>query len=180
MDKLDTIINQKRRELAALKKVADDAIQRFHDSQLELSALERADALRPMPVVREITASVLELSLSANTKAADDKKRGGRKPGSISHNWRLVLANWICDGNELRTDKEICTRANPIVDLAITSVRQRIRSFCDQEYLEQIGERYRVTDLAIKKFGLSELLNEKTPAMATTGVLLNGAAAGTA
>jgi hypothetical protein len=50
-------------------------------------------------------------------------------------------------------DKEIYQMTKTSLGLAPASVRQRVRRFCDQGYLELLGDGYRVTDLAIRKFG---------------------------
>jgi hypothetical protein len=159
MDKLDTIIRQKRRQLATLKKSMDDAVTLFKAAQLELSALERAADLRPAMSARETRASIADKPL--HVAAFVERKRGGRKEGALSKKWRSLVSQWVQDGNVSLTEAMIYRMAKSAMGLAQSSVKQRIRRFVEQGFLETDDEgAYRVSALAINRFSLRPLPDE--------------------
>lgn len=147
---LDKIIAEKRRHLAKLKKAFDQASKEFHDAQLELSALERAASVRP---------ALRAAANTANAKVQEpvSSKRGGRQYGSVNNKWRCVLAQWVQSGNAPLSEERIHQMVRPDLGLALTSVRQRVRHFSEQGYLEITSEGYRVANMAIEKFSLMAL-----------------------
>jgi hypothetical protein len=166
MDKLDTAIENKRKERADLQRQLDVVT-------IELRALEEAAALRPIDVVGFTAVPVKPVMRLAD---GDEPKRGGREPGCISKKWRVALRDLARRSNPYRTTDEIYLVTRTRVRASLPAVKERVRSYVAMGFMEESEGRYRVTQHAIEKFDL-DLTVREDPAFETGPSHLNGAEA---
>jgi hypothetical protein len=182
MDELDKIIDRRRREVnsyreraAALTAEAEAIKARIGESdatlraaEIELRALEQAAKLRPIHVRVEaigpaaigpdlrVTAPVAHEQIPSFL-APEPKKRGGRKPGSISKTWRLALADLVCAGNNPLDPNQFYLLTRGRLGLNETSVRERIRQYAALGIMDEADGKYCVSATSIDKFQLVTL-----------------------
>jgi hypothetical protein len=161
MDKLDAIIDAKKRKVAEITA----ELERLH---IEVGALEQAAALRPAVTLETTSQATLAVPASVT-----NPRRSGRQPGSISHGWRHVLARWYAGGNAWRDIADIHGEVRPDMGLAYASVRERVRRFTEEGHLERNGDKFRVTDTAAARFKLLSL-SQTNSAPPVDGGAVNG------
>ncbi|MDO8839624.1 MAG: hypothetical protein Q7V31_11910 [Parvibaculum sp.] len=155
MDKLDQAIVAKRREVEKLK-------MQHHTASLELKALERAAALRPgaTPVTDRVEDRPQNAvtAAKARPRTRERIRKGGRKVGSISKDWREVLHMIFVMENKRQTYPDIHSIAQMMgLNVSEASTRDRVRNMVKTGLLSGTPERgFAVTDEAIAKFGFAQ------------------------
>ncbi len=133
---------------AAAEKYAD-AEKYLTQIKTELQAYEEADRLRP---------SVGGAIAIGETDEADGsvtgKKRGGRKPGSISRKWREALSDLVSAGNKPLNQEQFYLLTRGRLGLAEASVRERVRQYAAAGILIETGGCYVVSNFAIEQWKL--------------------------
>ena len=109
--------------------------------QAELAAYERAAALRPVTKKRSSTA------------------RGGKPKGAISKAWKDTLAELYAWGRQYPyAEIQACYEHVNSSELAIASVRDRVRSLVDTGYMAGDPDQgFSVTETAARKFKFQKL-----------------------
>jgi hypothetical protein len=143
-DALDQEIETKRREV-------EEARARLGGLELELHTLERAAQLRPGG------GGVNQRSTPTSETFARKSQRGGRQPGAISNEWREILGRVAAVYPEGATAEDIASfgPAIGLANLRPRDARQQAEKYIGLGYFERIGERYKVTPAAWKRFEFS-------------------------
>jgi hypothetical protein len=161
-DALDDLIEAKRREHAALRAEFEAVSSRLAVLEHDLKTLEHAAELRPVANRRPARIGVgSEARISAHK---------GRQLGAISQEWRQILRRIAVHYPDGALAEEIASYG-PMVglpNLRPTDARQRAEKYIEYGYLEQVGDRYKATDLAFQKFGTVE--SDPAPAVQSTPV----------
>lgn len=148
-----SVLDSQRRKVA-------DAEFRVAAAQAELVAerniLQGMEALEAAfrAAAKNGSGSILRVGSS---EPATHRKIGGRQPGSITKEWRLVLAKL---GTEPFTAADLAAYPQVLFgrSVSVAEGRRRLDLFLHHDYVEQVGEgRFRVTQHAITKFGLDRL-----------------------
>jgi len=135
VDKLESVIAEKREQIADLE-ASIAAFQRQKEvAEAELRALELASEMRPKPGVR----------LTIGKK--------GRQPGAISHKWRDTLRDAYGRTPLSYSELVEIARRNGI-DADISGVRDRVRFFIESGFMDGTAEDgFAVTTDAAERFG---------------------------
>lgn len=146
MDELDRRIAATRErlmhlesELAALKAKRDEAA-------LSLGIFEEAARLRPSGDARASLGGAL---------LAPEERKGGRKPGAISQNWKRVLVSMARedDGGGITQDRTVVIAREIMPTATDHSIRDRLRRYRDKlKLVESVGDRFRVKKDVAEKF----------------------------
>lgn len=148
-DELDAAIEAARTERKAAKEQADHWVRRVELLDVRLDALEQAAKLRP--VRGEATRAKVE---TANSNR-------GRQPGAISKVWRGVLTTVAARYPDGAQDPEIAEIARDagLPNVRPKDVRERMLSYEQHSYVETAISGWRVTALALAKFGSDHIEN---------------------
>lgn len=140
MDALDEAIATKQREVG-------EARDRLARLEMELATLERAAELRPASEVGRRVAGRPEQYVNA-------RRRGGRQPGAISKKWRAILHHVATHFPEGGTPDDIASFGPGIglKNLKPKDARQQAEKYVELGFLEAADGRFKVTDLARKRF----------------------------
>ena len=161
MDALDKEISDE--EARHKKYVAQAEAFRLKAEQaaFKLATLRRAAALRPAPGGEQVIGSDIAVNADSGIASrppgadqANDVRRGGRKPGAISSEWRQVLASlYLMGGKQSYVEIDKVAKSQGL-NLDMSSVRERVRHFVEKGYLEgSAAEGFEVTWDAMEKFG---------------------------
>jgi hypothetical protein len=142
-DGLDDLIEAKRRECEALRA-------RLAALEVELRAFERAAELRPNETAGRHSVRMTEdhgLERRAHS-------RKGRQPGAISKNWRKILSSVAAHYPDGASPEDIASygAALGLPNLRPTDARQQAEKYVAYGYIERVGDRYKVTDMARERF----------------------------
>jgi hypothetical protein len=137
-DALDREIETKRLELEKVRV-------RTAELEVELRVLERAAALRPPRSSQRATPPPKEQRRSG---------RGGRVPGAISKPWRAILMKVHELYPDGATIDEIASfgLALGLRNLRARDARQQAEKYVAHGFMEPVGDRYKVTNLAAERF----------------------------
>ncbi|HXC14766.1 MAG TPA: hypothetical protein VNV39_18265 [Stellaceae bacterium] len=151
MDALDQEIEAKR---LALRKARAQLVE----LEVELRALERAAALRPP------RAGVNQRAAPPSAHVQRRSGRGGRVPGAISKPWRRLLMKLRELYPEGALPEEIASfgPAIGLPNLRPRDARLQAEKYLERGFVEQVGDRYKVTDLAWGRFRESGLFASDT------------------
>ena len=143
------------------------AAKRSRIAALEASlASERAELRGMETMAQALTGQVREMT-PADWKRAKDatddfvrKVAKGRQPGSITNEWRQVLAHL---GDQPFTAADLAAYPQLLFgrNVSVAEGRRRLDLFMSHDYVEDVGDnRYRVTPHAMQKFGLKSLIQD--------------------
>jgi len=149
-DKLDSLIEEKRREVAELRgffKNPNTLKLRLQEAEMELNNFELAASLRP-------SGNRIE------RKRLKSPQNKGKPTGAISAPWRKLLKRMYADGNPYRDDKWIIAAAKKS---GIQAMPDGVMHRIYHKYLEPLkfveykeGEGVRVSPIAIERFGFDK------------------------
>jgi len=151
MDALEQEIESRRAERAR-------CIARIAALDIEIPAFERAAALRPIS-----TDSDSRLEIEPDNETPSDIARvarrhgGGRRPGDISNDWRVILREMHKQPSPLSYQDiaDIASRLGFKIQMA--SVRDRTRNLLRSAFLSGAPESGSVvTQVAVKRFGFAK------------------------
>lgn len=143
---------QLARQDAALRAAAEkyaDAEKYLSQIKTELQAYEEADRLRP-----SVDGAISTVATDDTDGAATVKKRGGRKPGSISRKWREALSDLVSAGNKPLNQEQFYLLTMGRLGLAEASIRERVRQYAAAGILIETGGCYVVSNFAIEQWKL--------------------------
>lgn len=144
MDALDQAIEAKRLEIARMRS-------RMEILSAELAALEFAAHARPPTNGRG------EANNGSRTVQSIGRSGAGRRPGAISHQWRSILAAVYSSGAAQNYEGIRSIASNMGTSIAPSSVRDRVRSLVDNEFMTGSPESgFIVTEVAAKRFGFAK------------------------
>lgn len=94
----------------------------------------------------------------------------GKQPGTLSKEWRAVLAAHVASGNAFASPKDIAAHATSVGHpVEMKPTRDRLRKYLSIGFTERDGDLYRVSQDAIERFGLApEKATAQTRNAATT------------
>jgi hypothetical protein len=125
--------------------------------KLRLGIYREAAKLRPN---RADTASPSAgISERPAHKESPSGRRGGRQPGAISRKWRTILRGVAAHYPAGATPADIASfgPAADLPNLKPKDARQQAEKYVAIGYMEHVaGDRYRVTEAAIRKYALRE------------------------
>jgi hypothetical protein len=162
MDKLNELIEEKKREVAVLKRYA--ANPNLVESDLgkataALEAFETAASLWPLPNGAAPPAAPSGATCndaSDETDRESNRKRGGKPKGAISAEWKSLLGRMYADGNPYRADDWVLVAAKKAKIISDPkSIKDRLyRKYVGElKFLEyQEGHGLRVTPMAVARF----------------------------
>ncbi len=136
MDRLDKRILEVRTEVASIDGQLGVLRARRERLALQLEAYEEAVQLRPS-VAAASSAMIAEPPLSpqaTNGRASPPKTRGGRRAGSITRTWQMILLEWAdkdVDGDGLDYSEVRQLAQDRGAGGTIHSVRDRVRKYRD-------------------------------------------------
>lgn len=149
-----SLIAQQRQKVSEADAAVAAATQRANEERHVLAGMEALDAaFRSVVGARSISA----LKVGTSTINVERPKNSGRQPGSITKEWRMVLARL---GDKPFTAADLA--AYPWLlfqrNVSVAEGRRRLHLFMQHNYVEQAGEGlFRVTSHAVEKFGLKSL-----------------------
>jgi len=151
IDPLDDAIETARRSCEEIRAL-------LHEKEVELKALELAARLRPTAGRR---------SAARPSRAGQGGGNGkGRQVGAISKKWRAILqrtALMYPDG-ALPEELSALGRQIGLSNLRPRDARQRAEKYVTLGYFECVGERYRVTNFAKRRFGM-DVVSDEAPSI---------------
>lgn len=141
IDPLDAAIDTARRACEEIRAL-------LHEKEIELKALELAASLRPNVGRRSAARTPREGQVGGNGK--------GRQVGAISKKWRAILQRMelIRPGGALPQEISTLGHAVGLPNLRPRDARERAEKYVALGYFERVGDRYRVTDVAKRRFGM--------------------------
>ncbi|MCY3703536.1 MAG: hypothetical protein OXG16_12745 [Rhodospirillales bacterium] len=144
MDKLTAAIAAKHDEYQRLASMHEALEKKLGIVEAELQALKLAAELRP--------------AQTGNRRKGGQQSGGhGRRRGAISPEWREILRVLAKHGNPPRPHAEIIKVVNALgKSVTNSTVRDRVRKYCNRGILEETATGYRVTQHAIQHYGLKE------------------------
>jgi hypothetical protein len=160
MDRLDTEIVEKLREVASLRK-------QLEALELEVKVLKRAAQLRPSGGASD--GFIVNGLDGENRRPADvktDVRKFGRQPGAISMPWRGVLKDIYDSGNHGVNLAGLVLLANRRgIELLERSAKETTKRYVENGFLDETrsGE-FVVTEAAISRFDLSSTNTETASA----------------
>jgi hypothetical protein len=114
----------------------------------ELAALEFAANARPSTIGGK------ESNQGVSTILGTRRSGGGRRPGDISQEWRGILAAIYSSGTPYSYEDIRRFAATQGKDLALSSVRDRVRNLVETDLMAGSTENgFVVTEIAAKRFG---------------------------
>ena len=158
-DRLDEAIQETRRQLNEEMAQQAEWTRRVELTGVRLKALEQAAQLRPS-------------SHGASTSKADGGIAGsstpasrGRQPGAISKKWRNILLETAAKFPDYAEDAAIVevARAAGLVNIRLKDVHDRMSSFEHHGYVEPAQTGWRVTRVALAKFGSDQDQTDSDP-----------------
>jgi hypothetical protein len=140
-DPLDDAIETARR-------ACDEIRALLHEKEIELKALELAASLRPSGTRRSTTRPTRDGQNSVAGK--------GRQVGAISKKWRAIVQRMVLmhPGGALPAEIASLGRSVGLPNLRPRDARERAEKYVTLGYFERLGERYGVTDVAKRRFGI--------------------------
>lgn len=155
-DRLDMAIEEARQQLSHEAAQQAEWTRRVELTTIRLNALEQAAQLRPSAHV--VTSPKTENGLSGSGNSAPR----GRQPGAISKKWRGILLETAArypDGGEDAAIVEIARSAG-LTNVRLKDVHDRMSSFEHHGYVEPALNGWRVTRVALAKFGSDQADND--------------------
>ena len=147
MDALDSLIVNAREAIQGLEGKIHILQDDLKLARVRLEALEAAASARPAPSAQLAAGVTLKVVGHAGA-VADFVRRGGRRPGSISRDWKQVLVLLAdSDPSEAGYDyADIQNAAEAVgIDSGLSGIRDRIRIYADETHLvDRIGSKFRV------------------------------------
>jgi len=135
-------------------KAAELCRQRYEDA-LRVCELTRA-RLEGLQIAVGLLGRPFPTNKAEVARSSGDVPRPrGKQLGSISMEWRAVLAAHVAAGNDFASPKDIAatsTAAGHPVEMKPT--RDRMRKYISLGFAEREGDLYRVSQSAIDRFGL--------------------------
>lgn len=145
MDRLDSLIEKKRREVEDLRR-------KLQFGEVELHTLEQAAKARPLKGGRTTAPTA-----ASNLNDKKDRTYAGKPKGAISKVWRDVLRRMFSNGNPFRDFDAIFGIVGKAgIDAIDKSVRDRLTKYVADGILDQTDEGYRVSRDSIDRFGLND------------------------
>ena len=140
MDALEQMIRTEEERLSKLR--ADVALQ-----EIKVGTLKEAAALRPAPIPGK-----------KNSGAARSGRIGGKPRGAISGPWKSTLAELYAHGGPYPYARiKSCYDYVNKADLALPSVRDRVRSLVETQLLEGDADTgFSVSEIAAGRFGFAK------------------------
>jgi hypothetical protein len=137
-DPLEMEIATKREEVADLQR-------RLERMNIELATLERAAMLRPFQPASDVHL------VGMNVK----RRPRGRMPGALSHQWRQILGVMVQNGNHFVSPPTVSALAEIVgIRVGPKTAADRLARYVGKGFTERSGETYRVTMVAMTRFGL--------------------------
>lgn len=171
MDALDKEIADEIVKERKFRSQAESLLAKADASKFKIATLQRAAALRPVtnavppafssgnPVTKpealsQPVADFIARATDDIEDGANAVRRGGRKPGSISAEWREVLSTLYVMGGRYSYSQIHEIAAQQGLKLDIASARERIRIFTERGLMAGNPiEGFEVTWEAMSKFG---------------------------
>lgn len=152
-DGLDKAIHDARRQLGEEKAQQAEWTRRVELTTVRLDALEQASQLRPVSYVSP--ASKADSGLPGGNAPASR----GRQPGAISKKWRDILLETAAEYPDSAEDCAIVeiARAAGLTNTRVKDVHDRMSSFKQHGYVEPTLTGWRVTRVALAKFGSDQV-----------------------
>lgn len=151
MDALEQEIESRRAERAR-------CIARIKELDIEIPAFERAAALRPIS-----TDSGSRLKTEPDTETASAiaqiarRHGGGRRPGDISNDWRVILREMHKQTSPLSYQDIADISGQLGFNIQMASVRDRTRNLLRSAFLSGTPESgFVVTQVAVERFGFTK------------------------
>lgn len=164
MDKLDTLISNKKAEIDEINKQIERLAKRHDRLLIEMDALKQAAELRPVSPLRSVAPAV--------STGRGPGTRGGRQKGDISHDWRNVLRDIAALHRRVSYGEIQMVAENNKIKAKLPSVRERVRNLVDTKLMTGNAKSgFLVTKHAIERFGLA---NDEAPNVATSGASKTG------
>ena len=141
-----------RQEVVAATDELRAAERKVELLEARFAALEHAASLRPLP--RADTGVVRSSSVTFAAGGRVHSFHKGRQPGAISQTWRTILlkvSKAFPDGADERDIFEIA-RTSGLENVRLKDVKDRMADYRSYGYVEPIGVKWRVTELALRKF----------------------------
>jgi hypothetical protein len=154
-DELDLEILAKRAHALDLERQLDRV-------RIELTTLEKAASLRPRMILSTNFDALVEASErgAGGFQSLIKRATGGRAPGSLSHQWRSILGAMVDQGNRYLSPQSVSTLAQVIgITIGDKTARDRLRRYSEMGFTERNGETYRVSEMAITRFGFGPTPN---------------------
>lgn len=154
--RLDEAIQETRQQLNEETAQQAEWTRRVELTSVRLKALEQAAQLRPSSHVA--SASKSESGVASNSTPASR----GRQPGAISKKWRNILLETAAkfpDGAEDAAIVEVARTAG-LMNVRLKDVHDRMSSFEHHGYVEPALNGWRVTRVALAKFGSDQTDND--------------------
>lgn len=147
MDDLDRRIMAAREQLTHLETEMAALKAKRDEAALALGIYEEAASLRPSgDNVRTAPTAIL---------STPEERKGGRKPGAISQNWKKVLVAMARedDGKGITQDRTVIIARKIMPSATDHSIRDRFRRYRDKlKLVEAVGDRVRVKKEVADKF----------------------------
>jgi len=141
-------------EISAAREAVADMQRELQTRQITLSALERAAALRPRAAGNvPLNSTISAIARSVATGRAPGTR--GKAPGTISGQWRSIMAAMVKGGNQPLTPELVAVLADANgYRLEVKAVRDWLRRAAASEhrFIEREGDACRVSAAAIERF----------------------------
>lgn len=162
----DEIVRERK-----FRSQAESLLAKADASKFKIATLQRAAALRPVPSsapaafsaenpvtkperLPQSVASFVKHATEDSEGEANGVRRGGRKPGAISAEWRNVLSTLYLMGGRYSYAQIHEIAGQHGLKLDIASARERIRIFTERGLMAgNTSDGFEVTWEAMSKFG---------------------------
>lgn len=169
MDKLDLLIDDRRRQLRQLQEREDRLVSEYdaiiadvraerEKMKIELAAFELAATARPAANGNGSgNTEAVDADEQSESAPAQARRSGGRQIGSIDKSWRSTLRDMYANGNRALSAEEISVIAGRYnIPGSAKNMRSRMRKYCRIGLMEWEGEsRAKVTPEAARRFNFA-------------------------
>jgi hypothetical protein len=165
-----SIISAQEAKVEDLRRKADQAIRAVETEEAVLRGMRLMAPQGSQDRKRVGLGSLLDIPASAEVvkefqAGMDRASTRGRQRGAISREWRNTLQSLHESAPIPFSPTHIYSmaQANGLPKVGLREAENRIRAYLDLGYLERAGSGYKVSDLAVNKYGFIRQETEEAP-----------------
>jgi hypothetical protein len=178
--KLTAAIDEARNDLSAALAELNAITRKVEIKRAVYEALANIDPRRvaDRPPAQSATSSKISTVPLISTSAPRTEGARGKAPGTLSNQWRSIMASFVFDGNMAATPeawRRAAVQAG-FAEIDTKAVRDWLRRAAksEQRFIQQTVNGFRVSELAVEKFGLRNWTkNQSAPSSEEADILLS-------